>query len=100
MVRRPPRSTRTDTLFPYTSLVRAAVAVSGGADSLALALLAQHWAQKRGVALTAFIVDHRLRADSTKEAKQVARWLKAAGIAARVLAWQHAGQPEIGRPHV
>ncbi|MFC3674555.1 tRNA lysidine(34) synthetase TilS [Ferrovibrio xuzhouensis] len=70
-----------------------AVAVSGGADSLALALLAQHWAQKRGASLTAFIVDHRLRADSTKEAKQVARWLKAAGIAARVLAWQHDGKP-------
>src|SRR3546814_9003703 len=26
MIRRPPRSTRTDTLFPYTTLVRAAVA--------------------------------------------------------------------------
>src|SRR3546814_8140370 len=29
MIRRPPRSTRTDTLFPYTTLFRSAVAVAG-----------------------------------------------------------------------
>src|SRR3546814_16079198 len=29
MIRRPPRSTRTDTLFPYTTLFRSAGAVSG-----------------------------------------------------------------------
>src|SRR3546814_21190477 len=33
MVRRPPRSTRTDTLFPYTTLFRsAAVLETGGVD--------------------------------------------------------------------
>src|SRR3546814_2237202 len=30
MIRRPPRSTRTDTLFPYTTLFRSAAAVSAG----------------------------------------------------------------------
>src|SRR3546814_19014709 len=29
MIRRPPRSTRTDTLFPYTTLFRSAVLVGG-----------------------------------------------------------------------
>src|SRR3546814_2661614 len=29
MIRRPPRSTRTDTLFPYTTLVRSAGTVGG-----------------------------------------------------------------------
>src|SRR3546814_6743229 len=29
MIRRPPRSTRTDTLFPYTTLFRSALIVSG-----------------------------------------------------------------------
>src|SRR3546814_4692757 len=29
MIRRPPRSTRTDTLFPYTTLFRSAVAAPG-----------------------------------------------------------------------
>src|SRR3546814_10880999 len=39
MIRRPPRSTRTDTLFPYTTLFRA----RGG-------LARQHAAQERGAA--------------------------------------------------
>src|SRR3546814_4675481 len=30
MIRRPPRSTRTDTLFPYTTLFRSAVDEAGG----------------------------------------------------------------------
>src|SRR3546814_16910060 len=30
MIRRPPRSTRTDTLFPYTTLFRSAAAAAGG----------------------------------------------------------------------
>src|SRR3546814_2726408 len=32
MKRRPPRSTRTDTLFPYTTLIRSDAAFSGEAD--------------------------------------------------------------------
>src|SRR3546814_8608307 len=32
MIRRPPRSTRTDTLFPYTTLFRAAMLQTGEAD--------------------------------------------------------------------
>src|SRR3546814_8482361 len=31
MIRRPPRSTRTDTLFPYTTLFRSEVALTGRA---------------------------------------------------------------------
>src|SRR3546814_17990989 len=33
MLRRPPRSTRTDTLFPYTTLVRSAVEPAGDRDA-------------------------------------------------------------------
>src|SRR3546814_3502692 len=33
MIRRPPRSTRTDTLFPYTTLFRSAPGGSGGGGS-------------------------------------------------------------------
>src|SRR3546814_19336440 len=35
MIRRPPRSTRTDTLFPYTTLFRSPRAVTAAADLLA-----------------------------------------------------------------
>src|SRR3546814_19955774 len=34
MIRRPPRSTRTDTLFPYTTLFRSAASVSRKASAL------------------------------------------------------------------
>src|SRR3546814_2340380 len=36
MIRRPPRSTRTDTLFPYTTLFRSGSAAAAGAHSHAL----------------------------------------------------------------
>src|SRR3546814_1864236 len=38
MIRRPPRSTRTDTLFPYTTLFRSVGSVSTGLGILALAM--------------------------------------------------------------
>src|SRR3546814_20800829 len=34
MIRRPPRSTRTDTLFPYTTLFRSAAATRGSSQSV------------------------------------------------------------------
>src|SRR3546814_8474945 len=34
MIRRPPRSTRTDTLFPYTTLFRSSVVAGNGAGAL------------------------------------------------------------------
>src|SRR3546814_12595634 len=33
MIRRPPRSTRTDTLFPYTTLFRSLLPLLGGCDA-------------------------------------------------------------------
>ena len=72
-------------LAPFEHRPRLAVAVSGGADSLALALLAQAWAVASGGTLTALTVDHRLRAASAAEAAQVAAWLGARGIAHRIL---------------
>ena len=67
-----------------------AVAVSGGPDSLALAILADRWARARGGAAWALIVDHRLRPESAAEAKTVGRWLTARGIPHAVLVWRGA----------
>lgn len=67
-----------------------AVAVSGGADSMALALLSHDWAKAKGVRLTAFIVDHGLRKESAAESKRVLGWLKKAGIKAERLVWRGA----------
>lgn len=73
---------------PFEPRPRIAVAVSGGSDSLALTLLAAEWCRRRGGDLTALTVDHGLRPDSAAEARQVGRWLKAEGVAHRVLRWR------------
>lgn len=64
-----------------------AVAVSGGADSMALLSLARDWAADTGIAFTALTVDHGLRPGSDSEARQVAAWCAAHGIAHRTLTW-------------
>src|SRR3546814_18126433 len=55
MIRRPPRSTRTDTLFPYTTLFRSIAATADGT-------IWAHWLQKArgegGVAAYDIIVSH------------------------------------------
>ncbi|HAX91601.1 MAG TPA: hypothetical protein DCY07_05245, partial [Rhodospirillaceae bacterium] len=56
-----------------------AVAVSGGADSMALAFCLKRFV-KDGGQLLAFIVEHGLREESAAEAKTVAARLTAMGI--------------------
>ena len=65
-----------------------AVAVSGGADSMALALLANAWARARKGRVVALTVDHGLRPEARAEARTVARWMRRRGIAHRTLAWR------------
>lgn len=71
-----------------------AVAVSGGPDSMALVFCLKRWAQR---AIVAFIVDHRLRAESSAEAANVKTFLAQSGIDAEVLSWEH--EPVTGRLH-
>ena len=67
-------------LGPFESRPTVAVAVSGGADSLALTLLTAEWAAARGGSVTALTVDHGLRPGSADEARRVGEWLAARGI--------------------
>lgn len=62
-----------------------AVAVSGGADSMALALLAADWAAEVGIQLHALTVDHGIRPESARESRQVAGWMAGRGIAHTIL---------------
>jgi tRNA(Ile)-lysidine synthase len=70
---------------PFEPQRHLAVAVSGGGDSMALALLAHDWAAARGGRITALTVDHGLRAAAATEAAQVAAWCKERGIAHVIL---------------
>lgn len=64
-----------------------AVAVSGGADSLALLLLAHALAQRKGSYVMGLTVDHGLRPASKKEAFRVRDWASERGIDHVVLEW-------------
>lgn len=73
---------------PFEAAPFVAVAVSGGADSLALTVLLHRWAQERGGGVLALTVDHGLRAESAAEAALVGAWLALRGIEHRILVWQ------------
>ncbi len=75
-------------LGPFEPAPHLAVAVSGGADSMALALLAADWARSRGGRVTALVVDHGLRPESGAEAAVVCDRLEEWGIPARLLTLQ------------
>jgi len=64
-----------------------AVAVSGGPDSLALAFLSKIYSIKNKLAVKFFIVDHKLRKESSQEAKKVKNLLKALNINSEILTW-------------
>lgn len=70
---------------PFEPQPRLAVAVSGGRDSMALALLAAEWAARRDGTVLALTVDHGLRPESATEATEVGCRLARCGIAHRVL---------------
>ena len=63
------------------------VAVSGGPDSLALSFLAKIYSIKKSIDVKYFLVDHRLRKNSTLEAKYVQKKLKNFNIKLDILNW-------------
>jgi len=64
-----------------------AVAVSGGPDSLALAYLTKCYSLKNKIKVSYFIVDHKLRKESSSETQTVKKILKKIDIQCQVLNW-------------
>jgi tRNA(Ile)-lysidine synthase len=77
-----------DRLGPFEANPVLCVAVSGGGDSMALALLADQWVRAKGGRIVALTVDHGLRVEAADEARQVGAWLAARGINHHVLRWE------------
>ena len=82
-------------LGPFEPNPSVAVAVSGGPDSRALALLAAPWAARRGGTVTALVVDHGLSDGSDRAAGRTLEWLAARRIAGVRLNWEGA-KPKAG----
>jgi tRNA(Ile)-lysidine synthase len=74
-----------DRVSPFEPRPALAIAVSGGADSMALAILARDWARSREGSTLALVVDHGLRAASADEAKNTIERLARLKIPARLL---------------
>jgi tRNA(Ile)-lysidine synthase len=64
-----------------------AVAVSGGPDSLALAFLTKCYSLKNKVKVNYYIVNHKLRKESSLEAEIVKKVLKKIDIECKILNW-------------
>ncbi|KAL1967902.1 hypothetical protein VTN77DRAFT_2319 [Rasamsonia byssochlamydoides] len=70
---------------------RLGIAVSGGADSMALTYLCKQLEKSKlvdGLVVKAFVVDHKAREESTREAQTVARWLVEMGVDSEILELQ------------
>ena len=65
-----------------------AIAVSGGSDSLCLALLSKIYSLEFKNKIYVLIVNHKLRKESHKEALQVKKILKEKNIQSTILNWQ------------
>lgn len=69
------------------------VGVSGGADSMCLAVLADDWAKRLGGRMLAVTVDHGLRPESSAEAMSVSGWMGEIGIEHEIIRW-HGGDAQ------
>ena len=85
-----------DNLGSYEKKPHLAVAVSGGCDSLCLAILAKEWINIRGGKITALIVDHGLRKNSKKECKETQNILKKRKIFSHCFKWKFSKLPKSG----
>lgn len=74
--------------YPIATGEVVGVAVSGGADSLCLALALADVGRNNGFSVHAVTVDHQLRAESADEALYVGRVMQQAGILHDILVWK------------
>ncbi|MEL7488260.1 MAG: tRNA lysidine(34) synthetase TilS, partial [Pseudomonadota bacterium] len=64
------------------------IAVSGGADSMALAVCARDVMRLGAATFLAVTVDHGLRREAAEEARQAAAWCRELGLRHRTMVWR------------
>ena len=75
-------------ISPFISNKKFAIAVSGGSDSLALSTLAKLYSLENDNDFVALIIDHKLRKESSNEAKQTYKSLTQNKIKAKILTYK------------
>ena len=75
-------------LFKHIKYESFSIGVSGGPDSLALAYLSKIYSREFNTKYKVLIVNHRLRKESTKEAKEVKSILLKERILSKILTWK------------
>lgn len=84
----PPLPDPDHALAPLAAHDALLLAVSGGPDSIALALLAARWKLRARKHIEIATVDHGLRAEAAQEAAQVGEWARALGFVHHILRWE------------
>jgi len=69
--------------------LKLAVAISGGADSTSLLILADQYAKQSEIPIVAYTVNHNLRENSLQEAISVHNLAQSLGIDHKILHWEH-----------
>src|SRR3546814_19881849 len=103
MIRRPPRSTRTDTLFPYTTLFRSRGLARALSSAMGHSLLSSRSSQREGPSPVALHEENnKLRAQLSKYAKEMQRMERTLEHTSKNLsvAQHQLRQRQIGRAHV
>ena len=83
-----------NSLGPFERKPHLAIAVSGGCDSMCLAVLSQKWVNEKGGKITALIINHGLRKNSAKECKKTQDILKTKKISSHCFKWNLSKIPE------
>src|SRR3546814_12872043 len=97
MIRRPPRSTRTDTLFPYTTLFRSVAVLALVAKNLVRSRIGRTWMATRDMDIAAEIIGIRPLWAKLSAFAVSSFYI---GIAGALWAFVYTGSVEIGRAHV
>ncbi len=82
-------SNQLSNIFPDDFHGRIALAVSGGLDSMSMCIMMKKWIENRNIDIVALTVDHKLRPESTQEARNISIALGKYGIEHHVLTWDH-----------
>lgn len=70
-------------------LTKFIVALSGGVDSMVLAILANNWAKEQNAELLTVTIDHGLRDEAKQEALSVQHIMQSLNIKHKIIKWEH-----------